>query len=163
MDIRIQTSDKIFHLVVRGIIKQDGKYLVMQVTEPDGNISSFHFPGGHVAFGETTEQAIKREIKEEVGCDIDVKLTFTHENFWVHNNVQYHSIEFYYLATPLIKLETKDRIVTEDDHGIIKKLDFRWLTPAELENFDVRPITIKNMVVKGKLDQSCHVINHKRK
>ena len=32
--------------------------------------SYYHIPGGHIEIGEDSKQAVIREIKEEIGCDV---------------------------------------------------------------------------------------------
>ncbi len=50
-----------------GILIQDRKFLV---TRPKGK-SYFISPGGKVELGETTYEALKRELREEIEIDID--------------------------------------------------------------------------------------------
>ena len=52
-------------------------------------------PGGGVEYGETTEEAAIRELKEETNLDVeDVKLIGAKEI--IANNPDYHSIIFFY-------------------------------------------------------------------
>lgn len=47
----------------------------------------YHLPGGHVEFGESVEQAVVREIKEELGIDVQYMMpvyTFTYTNEQSH-------------------------------------------------------------------------------
>ena len=59
----------------------------MQKTE---GFDFYNLVGGRVKMGESTEQAIKREIKEELGVDADVSLLKICENFfnWMGTDVQ---------------------------------------------------------------------------
>lgn len=54
------------------IIDKDNKILLVKRKNPP-NKGSWAIPGGKVKFGETLEEAVKREIKEETNLDIKVK------------------------------------------------------------------------------------------
>lgn len=59
-------------LAVDAIIEKDNKILLIRRAG-----KTFHeklaFPGGHVEYGETVENAAKREVKEETGLNIEIK------------------------------------------------------------------------------------------
>lgn len=53
--------------------------------------------GGHVEFGETGVETIRREMQEEVGCDaLDVKFVSVVENIFTYNGKQRHEIILMY-------------------------------------------------------------------
>ncbi len=53
--------------------------------------------GGHVEFGETGAETIKREMQEEVGCDaLDVRFVSAFENLFTYNGKPGHEIIFMY-------------------------------------------------------------------
>lgn len=67
-DILFKTDDFVFSYRVAGICIRDGKVLLQKPSDDDG----YAFPGGHAALGETNEQTLIREFKEETGADIKV-------------------------------------------------------------------------------------------
>ena len=157
MDLKIKTDEEEFHGRTCGIIKQDDKFLIMRVNQT----SYFHIPGGHIEIGENSEQAIIREIKEEIGCDIqETNLFAIQENFWKKGNKICHGIEFYHVIKPKYELEMKDYEITENDKGEEKLLEFKWVTSDELKNIDLRPSNIRDMIVNGDyLRGLVHIIN----
>lgn len=58
------------HILITIIIieNNDNKYLVQKTSKEKGN--DYAFTGGHVTYNETSENAIIREVKEELGIDI---------------------------------------------------------------------------------------------
>lgn len=56
-------------VIVGGIIKKDGKYLLVQEAKKKC-YKKWNFPAGHLDFNETLKQGAIREIKEETGCDV---------------------------------------------------------------------------------------------
>mgnify|MGYP004490618687 FL=1 len=58
------------HILITIIIieNNDNKYLVQKTSKEKGN--DYAFTGGHVTYNETSEDAIIREVKEELGIDI---------------------------------------------------------------------------------------------
>ena len=79
-----KTKQKVVAVAV--IRNEEGKILVQKRIDPltpeaDGK---WEFPGGVVEFGETPEQAIQRECKEEVDCTIEVVrlLPLAHTRIW---------------------------------------------------------------------------------
>jgi mutator protein MutT len=58
--------------VTCAIIVHDGKVLVCQRHKDSEHSLQWEFPGGKVEPGETTEACIVREIKEELGVDIEI-------------------------------------------------------------------------------------------
>lgn len=94
-DILFQTDDYIFSYRVAGICVHDGKVLLQKPVDDDG----YAFPGGHVAFGETNEQALKREFREEIGAEITVgALKWVAEIFFPWGSKPCHQLCLYYLV-----------------------------------------------------------------
>lgn len=57
--------------VVLGLIKKDGSFLLIKRRKPHLHLE-WAFPGGIPKLGETDEQAVVREVKEEVAIDVRV-------------------------------------------------------------------------------------------
>ena len=56
--------------------------------------------GGHVEFGERGEETIRREMKEELGCEaLDVKFLSAFENLFTYNGKRKHEIILMYEGT----------------------------------------------------------------
>ena len=144
MDLKIKTEAEEFHVRTCGIIKQENKFLIMRVNKT----SYFHIPGGHIEIGEDSKQAVIREIKEEIGCDVkEAKLFSIEENFWTRNNKKCHGIEFYYIIKPKQQLQMQDCEKIENDKGEEKLLHFKWVTLEEIKEIDLRPSNIKDMLI----------------
>ena len=144
MDLKIKTEKEEFHGRTCGIIKQGNKFLIMRVNKT----SYYHIPGGHIEIGEDSEQAVVREIKEEIGCDVQETSLFSiQENFWVRNAKKCHGIEFYYIIKPKQQLQMKDYEKIENDKGEENLLEFKWVTAEELKDIDLRPINIRDMLI----------------
>ncbi|WP_414837605.1 NUDIX domain-containing protein [Candidatus Nanosalina sp. VS9-1] len=55
---------------VKALIERDGKLLVLK-TEASGE-TYYVLPGGKIEYGESSEEALQREIKEELSCSIEI-------------------------------------------------------------------------------------------
>lgn len=94
MDIYCQNDKFSFHIRSAGIIIKNNK--VMLQHEKDG--CEYALPGGTLKLGETTEENLIREWKEETGSDIEIqRLLWIEENFWEYKEKTNHGIVFYYL------------------------------------------------------------------
>ena len=137
-DISYNTDKNGFSYRSAGILVHDGRVLLQM---HDGE---YAFPGGSVAFGETTAETLIREFTEEIGEDIiEVgELKWVWENFYSWNNKPYHQICIYHLLklrdTTHIPLSDKfiHKEYLEDDGNAVW---FYWIPIDELENISVHP------------------------
>lgn len=161
VDLKIKTETEEFHGRTCGIIKQEDKFLIMRVNKT----SYYHIPGGHIEIGEDSKQAVIREIKEEIGCNVKKANLFAiQENFWTRNNKKCHGIEFYYMIEPEQKLKMEDQEKLEIDKGEEKLLELKWVTLEELKSIDLRPTNIRNMIInKEYLNGLTHIIERDSK
>ena len=67
--------------VVAAIIIKDDKYFIAQRNKNKHMGLSWEFPGGKVEKGETLEIALRREIKEELNIEINIKNKIGEENY----------------------------------------------------------------------------------
>ena len=67
MDIKILGNDLKFKYRVSAIFIRDNKLLVNKYDE-----NSYCLPGGYVEIGETSMEAMLRELKEELNLDFDI-------------------------------------------------------------------------------------------
>lgn len=59
----------------KALIERDGNVLIIREasTNPDGtNTGRWDVPGGRMEFGELPPDALKREVREEVGLDVEI-------------------------------------------------------------------------------------------
>ena len=115
--------------VVAAVIKDDnGKILITQWNLKKSQWGLWEFPGGKIEQGETREEAIIREIKEELTIDIKVDSYFDEKVF----NYPEKDIN-------LIALECKK---INGDIKLLEHEDYKWVNSSELENFEFAPAAI---------------------
>ncbi len=107
----------------RGIVvRDDGKIAIINKVKEN----VFKLPGGGIDAGETPEQAFKREVIEEVGCEIDVvnKLGTTEERKSNGNFIQLSQVFVGKVIKDLGHLALTEKEIAE---GTV----VRWLTPEQ--------------------------------
>lgn len=102
-DICFQTNDKRrFRLRAAAIIIENGAVLFATNDAED----YYYTIGGGVELGETAEEAVRREVKEETGVDYQIeRLAFIQENFFERDDgelkdLSCHEVTFYFLMKP---------------------------------------------------------------
>jgi len=114
-------------LCVGAVIHDSGKILLIRSGKWDGK---YVIPGGHVEVGETLNQALHRDIKEETGLEIKEEWLFSARTLTIDSRN-------YLFLTYSADAKTQD--VKPDGK---ETESFLWLTPAEaLEGSDVYPKT----------------------
>ena len=81
------------------IICFENQFLFLRRAKDPG-AGKLDMPGGFVDFGETAEEAFRRELKEELMIE-SVELTYftSAPNYYLYMNVPYQSLDFYFAAT----------------------------------------------------------------
>ncbi|MDO4283557.1 MAG: NUDIX domain-containing protein [Clostridia bacterium] len=108
--------------VVTAIIKKDNQCLMVQEAK-ESCYGKWNFPGGGLKAGENVIDAIKREVKEETGFDIELigilaiqNLIDTKNKFKIVFNANVISGEVSYDKSEILKV--------------------KWFSMSELENMD---------------------------
>jgi len=153
-DILFRTNDYIFSYRVAGICVQNGKVLLQKPTNDNG----YAFPGGHVAFGETNEETLKREFMEEIGANITVgKLKWVAEIFFPWGDKPCHQICLYYMIDIESTDIPKDGMFYAKEHleGRDFKIEFHWIPIDKIKDINVYPNNAVEL-----LDKLCEGVQH---
>jgi ADP-ribose pyrophosphatase YjhB (NUDIX family) len=138
-DILFKTDNYVFSYRVAGILIREGKVLLQKPTNDRG----YAFPGGHVEFGETNEDTLIREFKEEISADIKVKeIKWVAEIFFPRGDKPCHQICLYYITElageTQIPLDGKF-IAHECIEGRDFDIEFHWIPLTKVKNVEVYP------------------------
>lgn len=116
----------------RAIIIEDGKLLTMfrRKIKKDGSVKEYYvIPGGGLEEGETLEENVIRELKEEFNVDIEIVKFLSTEEYD-------DTIANYFLCkivngTPKLGGEELDRITPENYYEI------RYIGLNDIDNYDI--------------------------
>ena len=111
--------------VVGAAIMRDGTVLCAQRGSTKSLAGYWEFPGGKIEVHETPQQALQREIEEELRCEI----TVGHELCTTRYAYDFGTIE---LTTFLCHL-------TEGEPHLTEHREVRWLSPNHLHELDLAP------------------------
>lgn len=151
-DISFLSDNNRFNFRVAGFVTYKDSILLVKHDKCD----FYNIPGGRVKMNESTFDAIKRELQEELGIEVkDPKLFYVFENFfyWIDKNVQ--ELLFVYHVelennSPLLK----ERIFINKDNNEEK---LYWKNFDELKNIKCLPEIIYDFP-KMNLNEITHLV-----
>ena len=114
-------------VVACALVDVDGRVLIAQRPEGKAMAGLWEFPGGKVDDGETLEEALIRELREELGIDTKqaclAPLTFAS-----------HAYDDFQLLMPLYVCRRWWGTVTAHEHQALK-----WVRPLALKDYPMPP------------------------
>ena len=111
--------------VVAALIWREGKFLICQRPAHKGNALLWEFVGGKAEPGETLQEALIRECREELAVtlsvgDVFMEVTHAYPDMTVH-------------------LTLFNATIAEGVPQMLEHNDIRWITPAEIPLYDFCP------------------------
>ncbi|EOP88383.1 NUDIX domain-containing protein [Bacillus thuringiensis] len=143
-----------FHHIVRAVMIKDKKLLVAEY------IGHHYFlPGGHVEIGESAENALIRELREELGvnCSIQQFLGVI-ENQWQDKEVLHHEINH------IFEVESQDLHTDLPPKSSESHLAFQWIdcNKEALNHYEIMPMPLVKELLERKLSDellNCWISN----
>ena len=109
------------YTVTAAVLRRDGKVLLAKRPSKGLLGGMWEFPGGKVENGETLEACLGREIREELGAEIQVGAAFgVYRHAYTHFRITLHAF--------LCEL-------TDGVPGPVEAAELAWVLPAELGNY----------------------------
>ena len=106
-----------------GTLIANSKGEILLIKSPKWDVE-YSLPGGHIELGETIEEAVKRESKEEVGIDVDFKkVLFVQEAIYPKDFFKRKHFIFLECICEAKNIEVKI------DNDEVK--DFVWIAPKK--------------------------------
>ena len=126
-DICVPVGDGFVNVRVGAIIRKNGKILMVT----NAAVDYYYSVGGRIQFGESAEDAVRREVLEETGFALEVeRLGFIHEDFFIGDTLgklgkPIYEIAFYfYMKTPA-DFEPRGESLAEEGRGE----HLEWVSP----------------------------------
>ncbi|MBR5390501.1 MAG: (deoxy)nucleoside triphosphate pyrophosphohydrolase [Clostridia bacterium] len=111
--------------VVAALIRKDGRFLICQRPAHKARGLLWEFVGGKIERGETGEQALIRECREELGITVSVGKVFTQVTH-VYPDL-------------IIHLTLFEAAIASGTPQLLEHNDLRWITPDEIGRYSFCP------------------------
>lgn len=130
-DIRFSISNKEQFSFRSALLLIHDKSILLERDQGNGDLEVY-VPGGAVQFSETAEQAISREMREELGVKlISPEFAGILESFWSRDAISYHQL------TIVFRQQVDEMLFSDLDHLNYRDLDvsaqakMAWYSLAE--------------------------------
>lgn len=150
LDCGFSRGDKWFRFRVGAIIIEEEKILFVRNRREE----FYYTVGGGVHLGETSEEAIEREVYEETGLKYEVdRIAFIHEYFFnlevddIRRECQ--EISFYYLMKPMGRCME----ITKESRTLGVREEFHWLALKELKKYEGYPEFLHEIIKNVRYDK----------
>ena len=118
--------EKKFYVAVKALVCYGRKFLLIKrTTEARGDYYHWEFPGGRLEFGESPMQALKREINEETGLEVEKLILL---NAW--NSFKDECTEI--IGLTYICTANGDNVMLSKEHS-----DYEWFTYEEMKDYNL--------------------------
>ena len=107
--------------VVAGVIRRDGLFLITQRLPDDTLGGYWEFPGGKVEPGEELTDALRRELREELGVEVEIGAQIHH---FVHAYPD-RDVRLYFYEGRILSGEPRK----------LEVADLTWVTPAQFADY----------------------------
>jgi ADP-ribose pyrophosphatase YjhB (NUDIX family) len=134
--ITCQEGNTCFNYRVVGVALHEDRVLLQ--TTPD--VDFWFLPGGRAELLEPATEALKREMREELGVEVQVgRLIWVVENFFEMDGKDHHELSLYFLMSfaPASPLYGKIGPFNGDEEGLV--LICQWFPLDQLENTRLYP------------------------
>ena len=115
--------------VVAALIWRDKKFMICQRPAHKARGLLWEFVGGKVEDGETKEEALVRECREELGISLSVGDVFM-------------QVEHEY-PDLTVRLTLFHAFIASGEPQKLEHNDIRWITPQEIPNYDFCPADVE--------------------
>lgn len=138
MDLSLMTNEGRLNIRVAAVITDGDKILVEQ-----GDCVHFAVcPGGRINFGETAENAIVREIYEELGVRAKIaRPLYVHQNFFGMDGKRNHELCFFFLLETGLSACKNPTIKGRDNAST-----YSWVSFDELQHIPFYPLFLKKTI-----------------
>jgi 8-oxo-dGTP diphosphatase len=131
---------KKIRVIVNLLIEKNGKFLfTRQAPHAPRGAGKWFFPGGHIELGESLEEAVKREAKEEIEVEVEFEKVVGYAEYI---EAPYHVISFL-CRCKIVKGEPR----TTDE---IDKVE--WVAKEDIRKYPIRPL-MKAAIESGLIEK----------
>ena len=126
------------------IVNDNDEMLVVRRAKAPAK-GTLDLPGGFVDMGETVEQGMRREIKEETGLDVhDIQYLFSSPNVYMYSGMGIHTLDMDFLVPVHGDPEALKAIVRAADDAA----EALWIPISQVNPVDFGLTSIRNAVVR---------------